>query len=368
MWMILKWSALVFLWTFFLAGCQAGRESQIMTWLQPDNLMYVDVPAYDSTQLYSFQANPTAPTQLTLRPLTTDVRYNAEVRDGQGTVVATLGGAMRNAVMTLDPDDGLYEIAIQSKSNNPAGMLTILVGSQAVTPIADYRTVTAAAIVQPETNGLPLNLTSPLNPSVCSVSSNTLGNVNIRNGPGINYDVVGSLAPGQSLTVTGQTQDGWYQATLNGQAVWVSGSVVSLYGACDLLPDVTPPQIVVSQPQIPDNNNFQLVIDRDGWGNLSETLSYQEVDAQDLILMTVTNLTNAAPDNYREFSLTLLCSGTGVDFIRWGAPEQPTQHCGSSIVLPATPTYNQQWIAVALPDKSGLSDVSYLLHVEKRKV
>lgn len=365
MWTIPKWSALVFLWTFFLAGCQAGRESQIMTWLQPDNLMYVDVPAYDSTQLYSFQANPTAPTQLTLRPLTTDVRYDAEVRDEQGTVVATLGGAMRNAVMTLDPDDGLYEIAIQSKSNNPAGMLTLLLGSQTLRPVPDYRTVTASAVVQPQTNVQPLNFTAPLDSSVCSVSSNTGGNVNIRNGPGINYDVVGSLALGQSLTVTGQTQDGWYQATLNGQPVWVSGSVVSLYGACNQLPDVTPAQTVVSQPDV---DNLQLVVDRDGWGNLSETLSYQEVDSQDLILMTVTNLTTVAPDNYREFSLTLLCSGTGVDFIRWGAPDQPTHRCGSSIVLPSTPTYNQQWIAVALPDKSGLSDVSYMLYVEKRKV
>ncbi len=364
MWPIQKWSAIVFFWMISLAGCQAGRESQIMTWLQPDNLMYVDVPAYDSTQLYSFQANPTAPTQLTLRPLTTDVRYNAEVRDEQGTVVATLGGAMRNAVMTLDPDDGLYEIAIQSKSNNPAGMLTILVGSQVVASVADYRTVTAA-VVQPQTNVLPLNFTAPLDSSVCSVSSNTGGNVNIRSGPGINYDVVGSLAYGQSLTVTGQTQDGWYQTTLNGQPVWVSGSVVSLHGACSQLQPATPTQTVVSQP---DTGNLQLVVDRDGWGNLSESLSYQEADAQDLILMTVTNLTNSAPDNYREFSLTLLCSGTGGDFIRWGAPEQPTHRCGSSIVLPATPTYNQQWIAVALPDKSGLSDVNYLLYVEKRKV
>jgi hypothetical protein len=354
MWNVFKSIALLFFWVIMSAGCQRGHEGQIMTWLQPDSLTYVDIPAYDSTQRYAFQANPARPTQLTLRPLTNDVRYSAEVRDGRGTVVAALGGTMRNAVMTLDPDDGLYEVTIQSKGDDPAGMLAILVGSQTVQPVTNYQAANVAS-VQSLIPFQPLNLTAPLTPGDCTVASSTDSNVNIRSGPGLNYDVIGSLTYGQSTTVTGQTQDGWYRTTLNGREAWISASVVTRYGMCDQAGLLSP-------------GDLQLIVDRDGWGKLDERLSYQDVHTQDVILMTVTNLANIAPDNYREFSLTLFCSGTGVEFIRWGAPEQPTHRCGSSIVLPATPTYNQRWIAVSLPDRSGLSDVNYVLYAEKRKI
>jgi hypothetical protein len=209
-------------------------------------------------------------------------------------------------------------------------------------------------------------LVNTLNQSLCTASSNTGGNVNIRTGPGTTYTVSASLAYGLSVSVVGQSRNGWYQVAFNSQTGWVSGSVISLTGSCVQLPDVTPAEISVSQTNS-FTNPLQLNLDRDGWGNVSDRLSYMETDPRDLILMTVTNLTTLSPDNYREFSLTLFCSGAGMDFVRWGAPEQPTLHCGNSVVLPATWTYAQQRIAVTLLDRSGLSDVNYMLYAEKRK-
>lgn len=72
----------------------------------------------------------------------------------------------------------------------------------------------------------------------CTISGD---NVNVRSGPGEDFDVVGSVNSGQNMAITGQTQtaDGltWYQVDSGG---WVSADVVTTAGDCAALPMVTP--------------------------------------------------------------------------------------------------------------------------------
>lgn len=68
-------------------------------------------------------------------------------------------------------------------------------------------------------------------------------NVNLRAGPGTNYDIVGALSPGQSFPITGRTADSaWWQIIVNDSPAWVAASVVT---ALNTTQDI---QIVVAPP------------------------------------------------------------------------------------------------------------------------
>lgn len=50
--------------------------------------------------------------------------------------------------------------------------------------------------------------------------------VNLRSGPGTNYDILGQISRGTELTALGMQGD-WYQMNYNGRTVWVAGHLVS---------------------------------------------------------------------------------------------------------------------------------------------
>ncbi|MCC6167054.1 MAG: SH3 domain-containing protein [Caldilineaceae bacterium] len=55
--------------------------------------------------------------------------------------------------------------------------------------------------------------------------------VNLREGPGTNYPVLGQLSPSNRYDVTGKNEDGsWWQIDFNGQKAWVIGQLVSAAG------------------------------------------------------------------------------------------------------------------------------------------
>ncbi len=56
--------------------------------------------------------------------------------------------------------------------------------------------------------------------------------VNIRRGPGTNYDLVGSAQAGTKFKITGKNQDGdWWQVDYNGEPGWIFGQLVNATGA-----------------------------------------------------------------------------------------------------------------------------------------
>ncbi len=56
--------------------------------------------------------------------------------------------------------------------------------------------------------------------------------MNVRGGPGTNYNVLGGATTGQTFPVTGKNNDGsWWQISYNGQAGWVFGQLVTAQNA-----------------------------------------------------------------------------------------------------------------------------------------
>ncbi len=81
--------------------------------------------------------------------------------------------------------------------------------------------------------GSPQYLTaSPTIDPFCNVSAN-VSNLNVRTGPGINYDIIGTLALGQPVPVSGTNDDrSWWQINQGGAIGWVSASYSTISGVC----------------------------------------------------------------------------------------------------------------------------------------
>lgn len=340
----------------FIGGCQSGRADSVNMLLQPDSPTMVSFPLLAASQIYAFTADTQQPIQISLVPITHNLSYTAELRDDRGTVMATVSSnAIQNAVLTVAPGDQHYQVAIKSDNTNVQGMLSMQV---ARTPATSTDAVVRAASVQ---SPIIVPFQAATVPSTnayvpCSASSSTGVSVNLRSGPGIDFGIVGTLVYGTALTVSGQSQNGWYQVVDNGQYVWVSGSVTTLAGDCQSLPDMTPPNL--------NTGTSKLVIADNGWGSFNKNINSTDINPNHLIVVTDPLL--GANQRYEEFTLTLICSGNGADNLRWGAAEKPTLKCGSSVVLPMTGSYQQQVIAVTLPYSSISSTVQYTLMAVRR--
>ena len=56
--------------------------------------------------------------------------------------------------------------------------------------------------------------------------------LNVRSGPGKDYDALGSVSPGETLTITGQS-DSWYRIDYAGQEGYVSSKYVTISNSSD---------------------------------------------------------------------------------------------------------------------------------------
>lgn len=76
---------------------------------------------------------------------------------------------------------------------------------------------------------------------VPGVAVATVGeDVNVRNGPGTEYDRIGGATAGEAYTITGKSADGeWWQIDFAGQSGWIYGPLVTATDAEDV-PVVTP--------------------------------------------------------------------------------------------------------------------------------
>lgn len=84
-------------------------------------------------------------------------------------------------------------------------------------------------------------------PPAATAGENT---VNLRGGPGTNYDVAGSLEPGESLEIIGRNADSsWWQVSLpGGEPAWVAAQVVTASNAGDDIPVIEAPPIPTVLP------------------------------------------------------------------------------------------------------------------------
>ncbi len=189
-----------------------------------------------TAQQFIILANPDGPQELIIRSLRDDTTFTAQLQAGDGRVLSAIGGGLPGATMTLPASILSYTLTINAEDSTLGALveLSLSGGGNVGAPVATEE------VQAPVTD-----------PNVCTV---TASGVNVRSGPGTNFDIIGSLTTGGQFIATGQNA-GWYNGTFNGQSAWVASGVVNASGNCAGLPIANAPAAPVAQPtQVPSNN------------------------------------------------------------------------------------------------------------------
>ncbi len=341
-WIRLALSALISL--LILSACAAPpaapTPTPIATLLTDNSETRVDFSPGSAPRLYNFPAAST--TRLKLNSRTPGFAFTAEIHDAVGRMVAAFGSQLQDVLVTLEPSSGFYQIALAAADPLKVGTVSLALGNAVIAPA----TLDGAALRALD----------------CRVANASGADILVRSAPAAQFAVLGLLAPSGALPVIGRTDDNaWYTVAFSERRGWVRGDVIALDGDCATLSVVRNPTI----PDAPaDAEAFLMQIDRDASGAFRQTISAPSGDTADLIWVRIINLDTNPPNNYREFTLTLDCQGTGVGAVRWGSAYQPGLVCGASVVLPFLSGSAQQPISVQFPPGSRQSYIEYTLRVQ----
>lgn len=346
---------------------------------------------------FSFAANPDALLDFSL---SADFAFTATVRTEDGRLVAILtGDTLQGASLQLAAGMETYEVMVTPLEDIIEG--TVVAG-------LDTGPVTAGPAAPDHS---PAEPGAPLPADQCVVVASA-GGVNVRSGPSTNFSAIGTLAPNAFAPATGIYQN-WYEIDYNGQIGWVSATVVTPNGPCDMLPAATPPmeepmateEMDMMEPTMeatmegdmmeptmegdtmeptmappteapptqeaslpvappgPDVYNFTL--DRSAaTQQFNQALSYPQGDNSDRVRLTVDGLSNFAPNRFREYTFVVICNGTNTENLRWGTggPSANTNRtCGQSTTGRFSRDSNQMFINLNIPSGSSPSYVQYTI-------
>ncbi len=202
----------------------------------------VAVIAGQQPQVFSFEGDPANPLTLTVSSSTEGFRFRVVVRDPNGETVALLTGSTLVG-LNLPAGSGTYTVEISPLDPNTGGQITVSVGATAAAPAQAVQppvaTEEASAPPDQDTTG----------GTVCEVGAQGSTAVNVRSGPGTDFDAIAQIVPGSRLEVTGYYTT-WYQVAVPGIGPgWVRQDVVVQFGPCDVVPAVDAPDNIAPPVQ-----------------------------------------------------------------------------------------------------------------------
>ena len=321
----------------------------------------LNIPLGSPQQQYSITANPAGPVPVNIQSLTPGFSFSAILSAPNGPVIAAINGGLESANLMIPAGEGNYTLVISSADSAASGALQLSLApattASPAQPQPNQPPPTQPAAVQPQTD-----------PNVCTIQAANAGGVNIRSGPGTNYDAIGFLTADTALIAAGQNT-GWFYGNSQFGAGWVASSVTIATGPCNNLPFVNAPA-APSQPQqvpppqtteevsasptasptqaqseptsppptqppaqtaAPDSNIAQTYnFKSDSGQQVSSDISYPQGDTEDTINYTITGYDSVT---FRaDFSWTLFCNGDteGVELLR-----------GNRVVGGCNSTYNE---------------------------
>jgi uncharacterized protein YraI len=161
------------------------------------------------------------------------------VRSGPGTVYSVLGEASTGqqfAILGKSQDEEWWQIDFEGQTG--------WIYAPNVTATNAENVQVAAVIPAPP----PVENTSPpaapADPEIEGPSLRVNGLINVRSGPGTDYEVIGRATPGIYFAVSGKNSDGeWWQVDYNGEAGWVYWQFVTATDADNVpvVTDIPPP-------------------------------------------------------------------------------------------------------------------------------
>jgi uncharacterized protein YraI len=344
---------------------------------------------------FGFVADPGSPSSVSFRG---DFAFGVSVFNGAGRLVAALYGGSQSSVHFTAPSGAETYDAIVFALNGEGGTLsTQLDGASSSSSSSSSNGQSS------DSSSSSSSSSSSADPTVCTVTANN-PNTNVRNGPGTNYRILGQF---QSSIATGYNAD-WYVINYGSGSGWAYSGVVTVSGTCNNLtyvnappapppaatssssgsdnssgqgssptatqqssgsggntgsqPTHTPPPPTTAPVQTaPNDGDYRFDVDRDHGGTFSQVISYPDGDTSDRVEVHV-NLGQLSPDNARNVSLLLTCSGTGTENVAFtrGSPNAQRYSCGDTITYRYAHPYGSQNYYVFIDSGSG-SYVNYTL-------
>lgn len=192
-----------------------------------------DVTLSGATQVFSVNANPTAPVTVNVSTVTPGFGFSARIYDPGGQPVAALVGSdIAPVSLNIPPGTGAYSVEVTATTPNVAGQVMVSTGAMAGQPA-----VTPAATEQ-----------GAVTDEVCNIGAQTSASVNIRSGPGIDFSVLTSLDAGERFVVTGVFNT-WFRVDVPGIGpAWARRDVVTTFGPCDVVPVLDAADVPVLPP------------------------------------------------------------------------------------------------------------------------
>ena len=176
-------------------------------------------------QVYTLDASPASASSLELRSNSDDGYFDASLYDSDGRLTGFVSH-LPDTCLSIPAGEGLYTLVIEAPNAEAEFDVVVVLrslpcdsdGSEQVPPTVAAENEDASA-------------------DVCRVTAG--GMVNIRNGPGTDYAIIGGLNAGQSLTVLGTSGTGWYIVeTESIEQSFISASLVYASGSCANLPTI----------------------------------------------------------------------------------------------------------------------------------
>ncbi|MEP7287478.1 MAG: ABC transporter substrate-binding protein [Chloroflexota bacterium] len=159
--------------------------------------------------------------------------------------------AIHDAMLKLPNSDSLQGRFNPALGNNDlTASVSIVVTNRYGTPILIGRyeeTGRVKIVTVKPTNVPPPTLVPTATPDgVVGTMKNT---INVRSGPGANYDVIGQLKKNEQQQLVGANQDlSWYVINFRQQQGWISAPLVSVFGDARTLPVVAAPPTPIPSP------------------------------------------------------------------------------------------------------------------------
>jgi len=356
----------------------------------------LNIPPGGQSQAFTIPVSPNADTPITIASATPNFIYSVQIMAPDGRIVLALDGALPSLNVVLPASTEPYTIIVKASNATDSGTLSISQGG-AIPTTTGSNVPAPVATEEVGSAGTPPT-------DQCSVIAGP-GGVNIRSGPDTAYAAIGGLAPNAFLVVNGQN-NGWYTGPTNFGAGWVAGSVVTTSGPCGNLafvnapplptatatdlptatatattttnttdPTATPTATTETTDPTPTytatettqiaviDSDHNMTADRDSGGQFTNDVSYPDGDTSDRVRLTIDNLTNQTPNNYREMSILVTCFGEGAENLTWGTggPSSPTSNkCNEALATQHTNDSNQTYININL---NGSGYVTYTIIV-----
>lgn len=311
----------------------------------------------------SFSGAAGTPVALTL-DAAPNTLYTATIFNPLGQIAGT-ARAIPQACFLLNAADGLFTLVVTGLNADAVGSVNANVGSSCGGPIPQIQQPQIQPPVVTEQVAPPAGQgAGQPAPTVCTATSG--GAVNIRNGAGTEFGIIGQLQAGTGVPVIGITSNGWLQVQSTFGVGFVSQTVVSLSGPCGSLPLVQSPAPPAGQPQptvappaatatvagptatftatqpgaptatptqplaptntatvaaptAPPDSNYALTVPLDSTVSITDFVSYPGGDVEDVVSYDTSGLNpnSALPGGIATMTFSFSCFGTGTQFINF---------------------------------------------------